>query len=74
MVDDRVNRISWWLHPFLGFPDSSVAKESSCNAGDPGLIPGSGRSAGKGIDYLLQYSWASLCSSADKESALKQET
>ena len=60
MVDDRVNRISWWLHPFLGFPDSSVAKESSCNAGDPGLIPGSGRSAGKGIGYPLHYSWASL--------------
>ena len=32
-----------------GFPDSSVGKESSCNAGDPGSIPGSGRSAGEGI-------------------------
>ena len=39
---------------------SSVGKESICNAGDPGLIPESGRSAGEGIDYLLQYSWASL--------------
>ena len=29
-----------------GFPDSSVGKESACNAGDPGLIPGSGRSPG----------------------------
>ena len=60
MVDDRVNRISWWLHPLLGFPDSSVAKESSCNAGDPGLIPGSEGSAGGGIGYPFQYSWASL--------------
>ena len=32
-----------------GFPDSSVGKESTCNAGDPDLIPGSGRSAGEGI-------------------------
>ena len=36
-----------------GFPDSSVGKESSCNAGDPSLIPGSGRSAGEGIGYPL---------------------
>ena len=40
----------------LGFPDSSVGKESTCNAGDPSLIPGSGRSAGEGIGYPLQYS------------------
>jgi len=44
----------------LDFPDSSVGKESTCNAGDPGLIPGSGRSAGEGIGYPLQYSWPSL--------------
>ena len=44
----------------LGFPDSSVGKESACNAGDPGSIPGSGRSTGEGIGYPLQYSWASL--------------
>ena len=42
------------------FPDNSVGKESACNAGDPGSIPGSGRSTGEGIGYLLQYSWASL--------------
>ena len=42
------------------FPDSSIGKESTCNAGDPGLIPGSGRSAGEGTGYPLQYSWASL--------------
>ena len=39
---------------------SSVGNESACNAGDPGLIPGSGRSPGEGIGYPLQYSWASL--------------
>ena len=43
-----------------GFPDSSVGKESTCNAGDPGSVPGSGRSAGEGIGYPLQHSWASL--------------
>ena len=40
--------------------DSSVGKESACNAGDPGSIPGSGASPGEGIGYPLQYSWASL--------------
>ena len=43
-----------------GFPDSSVGKESAYNAGDPGSIPGSGRSPGEGIRYPLQYSWAFL--------------
>ena len=40
----------------LGFPDSSVGKESACNARDPSLIPGLGRSAGGGRSYPLQYS------------------
>ena len=44
----------------LGFPDSSVGKESTRNAGDPGSIPGLGRSTGEGTGYPLQYSWASL--------------
>ena len=44
----------------MGFPDSSVGKESAYNAGDPGLIPGLRRYTGEGIGYLLQYSWASL--------------
>ena len=43
-----------------GFPQSSAGKEPTCNAGDPSLIPGSERSAGEGIGYPLQYSWASL--------------
>ena len=42
------------------FPDNSVCKESSCNAGDPCWIPGSGRFAGEGIGYPLQYSWVSI--------------
>jgi len=44
----------------LGFPDSSVGKESAYNAGDPGWIPGSVRPPGEGIGYPLQYSWVSL--------------
>ena len=44
----------------FGFPDSSVGKEFACNAGDPGSVPGLGRSAGEGIGYPLQYSWDSL--------------
>ena len=42
------------------FPYSLVGKEATCNAEDPGLIPGSGRPTGEGIGYPLQYSWASL--------------
>ena len=40
----------------MGFPRSSVGKESACNAGDLGLIPGLGRSPGKGNGNPLQYS------------------
>ena len=40
----------------MGFPSGSDGKESACNAGDHGLIPGLGRSAGEGKGYLLQYS------------------
>ena len=44
----------------VDFPSSTVGKESACHAGDPCLIPGSGRSAGEGIGYPLQFSWAFL--------------
>ena len=47
-------------HCSMGFPDSSVGKESTCNVRDPSSIPGLGKSAGEGIGYPLQYSWASL--------------
>ena len=42
--------------PIEGFPSSSASKESACRAGDPGSIPGSGRSPGEGNSYPLQYS------------------
>ena len=58
----------------LGFPDSSVGKESACNAGDPGLISGSGRPAGEGIGYPLQYSWASLMAQLVKNLPAMWET
>ena len=64
---DKPLLAKWCLHFFicylglsLDFPNSSVGKESACDAGDPGLIPGLGRSAGEGIGYPFQYSWASL--------------
>ena len=59
---------------FVGFPDSSVGKESACNAGDPGLIPGSGRFTAEGIGYALQYSWASLVAQLVKIPPAVQET
>ena len=57
-----------------GFPDSSVGKESTCNAGDPGLIPRLGRSAGEGIGYPLQYSWAFLVAQLVKNLPAMWET
>ena len=57
-----------------GFPDSSVGKESTCNAGDPGSIPGSGKSPGEGIGYPLQYSWASLVAHMVKYLPVMRET
>ena len=41
---------------FLGFPYGSAGKESTCNVGDLGSIPGLGRSPGEGKGYPLQYS------------------
>ena len=58
----------------MGFPHSSVGKKSTCNAGDSGSIPGSGRSAGEGIGYPLQYSWASLVAQLVKNPPAMQET
>ena len=45
---------------FLGFPGGSAGKESACNTGDPGLIPGLGRSPGEGNGYPLQHGQRSL--------------
>ena len=58
----------------MDFPDSPFAKLSTCNAGDPGLIPGAGRSAGECIGYPLQYSWASLVAQLVKNLPAMQET
>ena len=57
-----------------GFPGSLTSKESACNAGDSGSILGSGRSAGEGIGYLLQYSWAFLVAQLVKNLPAMQET
>ena len=56
------------------FPNSSLGKESACNEGDPDLISGSGRSAGEGIGYPLQYSWASLVAQLIKNPPAIRET
>ena len=57
-----------------GSPDSSVGKEPACNVGDPGLIPGSGRSPEEGIGYPLQHSWASLVAQLVKNLPAMWET
>ena len=51
-----------------------AGKESACNAGDLGFIPGSGRYAGEGIGYSLQYSWASLVAQLVKNPPAMLET
>ena len=69
-------------HPFISttvkrrqvFPDSSVGKESTCNAGDLGLIHASGRSPGEGIGYPPQYSWVSLVAQLVKNPPAMWET
>ena len=58
------------VYVFVGFP----SKESTCNAGDPGLVPGSGRSPGEGIGYPLQFSWASLVAQTVKNPPAMRDT
>ena len=58
----------------LLIPDSSVGKESTCNARDPSSIPGLGRSTGAGIGYPLQCSWASFVAQLVKNPPAMQET
>ena len=57
-----------------GFPGGSRGKESACNAGDWGLICGSGRSSGEVNGYPFQYSWASLMVQMVKNLPAMQET
>ena len=69
----------------FGTPCGSDGKESACNAGDPGLIPGSGRSPGEGDGYPLQFSclenpmdrgawWATVHGACKKSNMTKQLT
>ena len=57
-----------------GFLDSSVGKESTCNAGHPGLIPESRKFTGEGKGYPFQYSWASLVAQLVKNLPAMWET
>ena len=77
--DFWVGKIHWrrdsLLSPvFLGFPYGSAGKKSACNAGDPSLISGSGRSPREGIGCPLQCSWASLVAQMVKNPLAMQET
>ena len=56
-----------------GSPGCSACKVSACNAGDSDWIPGSGRSAGVGLGYPLQYSWVSLVAQMVKNSPAIRE-
>ena len=62
------------VYSLITCPGSSDGKESTCNEGDPGSIPGLGRSAGVGLGYPLQYSWASLVAQLVKNLSVMQET
>ena len=62
------------LNLSLGFSGSSPDKESTCKAGGPSSIPGSGRFPGEGISYPLQYSWVSLVAQLVKNLPEMQET
>ena len=53
---------------------AQFGEESICNAGDPGSIPGSGRSAGEGIGHPVQYCWASLVAQLVKNPPAVSET
>ena len=55
-------------------PISNILHSSTCNAGDPSSIPGSRRSAGEGVGYPLQYSWASLVAQLVKNPLAMRET
>ena len=85
-LENSMDGGAWWatvhgvansqtgLSDFNSLPDSSVGKESTCNAGDPVLIPGLRRSTREGIGYPLQYSWASLVAQLMKNLQAMWET
>ena len=61
-------------YDYNGFPGNSDGKEFTCNAGDPGLIPGSGSSPAEGVGYPLQYSGDSLVAQTVKNSPAIRQT
>ena len=63
-----------WPWELQSFPDSSVGKESACNTGDLGSIPGAERSAGEETGYSLQYCWAWLAAQLVKNLPAMRET
>ena len=69
-----VKWLDWLQVPQGIFSHSPAGKESACNSGDPGSIPGSGRSLGEEIGYPLQYSWAFHVAQLVKNSPAMQET
>ena len=75
-VEEAVKMLlkSIWDLIKTGYLGSSADKESTCNAGDPSLSPGSVRSPGEGIGYSLQYSWASLVAQMVKNPPAMRET
>ena len=77
--DSWVEKICWRRDRlptpgFLGFPGGSAGKESTCNAGDLGSIPGLGRSPGEGKDYPLQYSGLKNSSNCTVHGVAKSRT
>ena len=70
---EEIDRRADWTWK-QGLPHSAGGQESACSAGDPGSIPGSGRSAGEGIGYPLHYSWASLMAQLVKNLPAMWET
>ena len=68
------NFLEFRYREVLECPGGSAVKESTCNAGDPGLISGLGRSTEKGIGYPLQYSWASLVTQLGQNPPAMRET
>ena len=71
---DAKSSYYYWVLLLQGFPGSSNSNESACNAGDPGSIPGLGRSPGGGHGNTLQYSWASLVAQLVKNPPPIRET
>ena len=72
-IEDGIKKYFWQYYTLL-FPDSSVGKESTCNAGNPSSISGLGRSSGEGIGYPLQCSWAALMAQLVKHPPAVWET